>query len=86
MVAGDLAGSIKHRLSKEAAAVFAVERVTGSVGAKTIHFDERSVIVIEGRLLMRGSARGANIDVARLLTHEGWHVSLRSRGQDSAQP
>jgi hypothetical protein len=82
VVAGDLEASIRQRLSEDAAAGFAVERVTGSVGAKTIHRDDGSSIVIDGRLLIQGAARAADIDVSRLLAHEGWHVSLRNRGED----
>lgn len=82
VLAGDLTEAVKCRLSPEEGAGFRADRVTGSVGAKTLYLENgEPCIVMSARLLVPGAA-AAEVDVPRLFAHEGWHVAIYGRGED----
>jgi hypothetical protein len=86
VLTGDVVRSINKRGNHDTEHVpYTQERLTGMVGAKTLHHDETSeVIVVAGPFIRGNEDAYRGLDMSRVVRHEGWHVALFQRDEDMA--
>jgi hypothetical protein len=84
VLTGDLERSVSQRLARQDDdPAYEQERLTGVVGAKTLHTnDATEILVVAGPFLHGGRKAFDGLRMPRVIRHEGWHAVLHQRGEE----